>query len=288
MDDDIQEVRDHFFIGSFARAMELILSSENEMIIDLDVAELASLKARTYLGLRKVLELKALKDSKNPGEQAASQMTIFLMSNQERQKEEAGKKILELATATKDLNATTLAAAYLAFQGQYAEALTLIASHDTVELKAVRAHIYLLMNRPDMATSEVSDMNRMSESASITKVCSALLNIANGKHQEAFTTYCDIQALYGEDAMDVPSSMLLNAKAACNLHRGQYQEALEDTQRALALNPKDPDALINMVAISVHMKHDYTPHMQSLKEKLPLHPYVQKSQAIDAAFAAFK
>eukprot|EP00397_Hematodinium_sp_SG-2012_P041111 GEMP01045202.1.p1 GENE.GEMP01045202.1~~GEMP01045202.1.p1 ORF type:complete len:307 (+),score=80.06 GEMP01045202.1:50-922(+) len=289
MDDELQEIRDHFFIGSFTRALELITRYLNEprSMGDINAAELGSIKARTHLGLRKFGELKALKDSPNPGEQATSQMTIFLNSNQEKQKEDAGKKIIELATSTKDINATNLAAAYLAHQGDYVEAFNLTKGYDTVEMMALRAQIYLCMSRQDLATDVVNEMYRLAEDAAITKMTSSLLNIAKGNYQEAFLTYCDIQALYGEESMTAPSSILLNAKAACNLHRGMYTEAQEDTVRALDLNPRDSDALVNLIAIHIHLKEDHAAQFTALKEKFPLHPLVQKAQTLDTAFAAF-
>jgi len=257
------------------------------MVGDLNIEEFSAIKARTYLGLRSFPELKAMKDSKNPGEAAASQMAIFLNSAQPAQKEEAGRKIVEMARTTRDINATNLAAAFLAHQGEYVEALNLIQDYSTLEMKALKIHIYLLMSRPDLATPVVAEMNRTAEDSSITKMCHALVQFASGNYQEAFLTYCDIQALYGEEMNDAPSTMLLNCKAACNLHRGSFPEALEDTERACKLNPKDADALINMIAVSIHLKQDHTSHFQTLKERFPLHPFVHKVAALDDAFQAF-
>jgi len=285
MDDELQEIRDHFYIGSFTRCLDLI---QNVHVSgEFQEAELASIKARTFLGMRKFGELKAMKDSSIPGEQAAAFMTIFLNSVQEKQKTQAKEQMLELANRTKDLNATAMAAILLAHQGEFVEAINLISTYDTLDIKALRTQIYFLMRRPDLADPVIKEMNQTAEDSAVTKMVTSLHNIATGNHQEAFLTYCDLQALYGEESNETPSTILLAAKAGCNLHRGLYTEALEDLQSALSVNNRDADSLINMASVSVHMDKDWEPHFNSLKEKNPSHPFVAKMNALTTAFDTF-
>jgi len=253
---------------------------------DFQSAELATYKARTYLGLRQMPQLKALQNSTIPGEQATAKLTIFM--NSDKMKNEAKEGIMELVKNSKDLNATYLAAVLLAHQEEYLDAINLIAAYDTLDMKALRCQIYFLMRRADLADPIIKDVNRTAEESAVTKMITALYNVATGNHQEAFLTYCDLQALYGEEANENPSTLLLCAKAGCNLHRGLYDEAMEDLKQALVTAARDPDVLINLACCSVHKDEDWTPHYQILKEKYQTNPFVQKMNQLDQAFASFR
>jgi len=254
---------------------------------DFQKAELAAIRARTFLGMRKFGELKSMKDSNVAGEKAAAFMTIFLNSVQDKQRMQAKESLTELANKTKDLSAIALAAILLAHLEEYIEAINLIASYDTLDIKALRAQIYFLMRRPDLADPIIKEMNQSAEDSAVTKMVTSLFNVATGNHQEAFLTYCDLQALYGEESNETPSTILLTSKAGCNLHRGLYAEALEDLQSALAVNNRDADSLINMAAVSVHLDQDWESHFNSLKEKCAHHPFVAKLNTLNQAIDAF-
>lgn len=287
MDDELQEVRDHFYIGSFARCMEIIGNTSPSG--DFQAAELATYKAKTFLGMKKFGELKALKDSPIPGEQSTAIMTIFMNSKPDRQ-QTAKDSMMELVKNSKDMAASYMAAVLLAHQEEYVEGINLISSYDTLDMKTLKAQLYLLMRRPDLADPVIKDIGHTAEDAAVTKMITSLYNVAIGNHQEAFLTYCDLQALFGEEANETPSTILLCAKAACNLHRGLYAEALEDIQAAIALNPKDPDLMINMACANVHTDpgNAWQQQLGGIKEKFPAHPFMTSMTKLDEALAAFR
>ncbi len=65
MDDDLTDIRDHFYIGDFPKA--LALASALSPATDLGAAELAALMARCHLGQAAGESIKGMQHSENPG-----------------------------------------------------------------------------------------------------------------------------------------------------------------------------------------------------------------------------
>jgi len=97
----------------------------------------------------------------------------------------------------------------------------------------------------------------------------------------------DLQSQYwGED----DAVALLNGRAAANIHRGNMEEAKEDLQRALALEPTNELTLTNSACAAVHMQQgeEADKYLALLCEKHPSHPVAVKSNELKDAMERFK
>jgi tetratricopeptide (TPR) repeat protein len=174
----------------------------------------------------------------------------------------------------------------LAQEGQYVDAYDLVKDSTSPDLCALKAQILVLMNRIDMAEQAMRQAPDGGDS-SASKLVGSAVQMSSGNFQEAFLTYMDLQSQYwGED----DAVALLNGRAAANIHRGNLEEAKEDLQRALAMEPTDELTLTNAACASVHMQEsdEADKYLALLTEKHPSHPVSVKTRELKDAMERFK
>ncbi|KAL9366061.1 hypothetical protein Peur_037260 [Populus x canadensis] len=87
------------------------------------------------------------------------------------------------------------------------------------------------------------------EDHTLTQLASAWLNLAVGgsKIQEAYLTFQDLSEKYPM------TGLILNGKAVCCMHMGNFDEAETLLLEALNKDAKDPETLANFVVCSLHI-----------------------------------
>jgi tetratricopeptide (TPR) repeat protein len=283
MEDDLHEARDHFYAYNFAKALQILDSIAGDDLVEV---EKDALKARAYLGLGEVQKTKQLQSSgDNPAVKASAYTHVYLKSSNEN-KAKGRERLMELLSQKKDPTVVFFAACVLAQEEQYVDAYDLLKDSSSPDLCALKAQILVLMNRADLAEQEIRKAPDGGDSAASKMVASAT-QMASGNFQEAFLTYMDLQSQYWGDA---DASALLNGRAAANIHRGNYQEAQEDIQRALVLEPMSDLSLTNAACVSVHMQQaeEADKFLALLCEKHPAHPVSVKSRELKEAMERFK
>merc|ERR1712032_802875 len=139
-----------------------------------------------------------------------------------------------------------------------------------------------------MAERMLNEMSGSNDDAVAFRLANAAVKLAVGDPGEAYLTYCDLAgqfpAVDGDN--ETGSVMLQTAKALANMQRGMFTEAIEDLNRALEVDPKNVDALINMCACSTNLgkKEDFQKYYAQLIQVAPNHAYVLKAQGISQAF----
>jgi len=289
MDDELQEVRDNFYVGNYQKAMQMC---ENANLgSDIAQFECDATLARCYLSLMVSDKLKAMMGSESPGQRAAAFYHVITKSPKEDQKQKAKDKLKEHIAEKQDMSSSILGANILAMDGSYQDALNLTLAHPVLEMQALRVFIYLMCNQAGLAEKQLADMSGSNDDSAAYQMASAAVNLATGNPEEAYLTYCDLSSKFPQtDGEDSGSVMLQAGKAVANMQRGMWQEALEDLHRAHSTLPNDPEVLVNLCCCMTHTckKEEFQQYYDKLEQVAPNHPYVKKTHGIKDIFARFK
>jgi len=289
MDDELQELRDNFYIGNYAKALQMCESTSASN--DFAQSELDATLARCCLSIPIMDRLRAMKSSEVPGQRAATLMAVILNSKNEEQKTKAKERLAATAKETQDMSSAMLSAITLAMDGLYNDAAQLTKAHPTLEMQALSVFICLLCNQYSTAERLVKDMAGTNDDSAAFRLASAAVKLASGDPEEAYLTYCDLSSQFPQVEGDENGSVLLQTgKAVANMQRGMYAEAVEDLQRAHSTAPNDVDVLVNLCTCMTHLKKndEFSQYYAKLEQICPTHPFVVKTQSIKNVFAQFK
>jgi len=282
------EVRDTFFIGSYARALDM--AAQTSTSNDMAQAEKDAIVARCHLSLKNAEPLKALATAEGAGQKAALFAAMFQRAKGDAPKKAALEKLQELAEASHDANATALYATAMAEDPEkLIDAINVCKAVPSMECKALQVQFMLMLDRADLASKQMPELQRANEDSAVTRLASSQVNIANGNAEEAFLTFCDLETQYA-DGGDAPSLALLNNKAVANMQRKMFAEAYEDLEKAVALSSSNADVLANMCCCCTHLnkQDEVRKHFAVLEAAFPRHSLVQSANAkLDSAFQRF-
>lgn len=288
-DDELQEVRDNFYVGNYSKAMQLCELTTGAD--DFAQAETGALIGRCCLSMpENNAKLKEMQQSNVHGQKAAFYMKHFMIADTPERKAKASGLIQDLANTTQDMSCAQLAAISLAMEGSWADAIKMASLHPTQEMQALCIFFCLSCNQVSMAENKLKDLN---DDSAAFRLASAAVKLATGDAEEAYLTYCDLVTQFppvdGEDS-GTGSCLLQTGKALANMQRGMYAEAVEDLQRALVASPGDADVLVNLCCCSTHLAktEEFNQYYSSLEKHAPTHPYVLKTQSIKTVFGRFK
>jgi len=292
-DDELQEVRDNFYVGNFQKA--LLMAESTTASTDFAQSELGALLARCCLSGNVVERLKSkeMQNSEYPGQRATVFMMIMLKSRQDAQRNLAKERLLTLAKETQDMSCTLLAAIAHAMDGNWKDAAEMTKAHPTLEMQALCVMFCLSCNQAGMAEKLVAEMQGANDDSAVFRLANAAVKMAVGDPEEAYLTYCDLSAQFPpkeDEDSGMGSTLLQVGKALANMQRGMYSEALEDLQRAFAMSPTDPDVLVNLCCCMTHLgkKEEFQQYYAKLEQAAPTHPYVVKTQGMKNVFTKFK
>lgn len=290
-DDELQEVRDNFYVGNFQKALQLCESTS----VSNDIAqnELNATLARCCLSIPVFDRLKAMQNSECAGQQAAAIMAVILKSKNEAQRQSAKERLHNLANTSHDMSCAMMSSVVLAMDGSWNDAVQLTAAHPTLEMQALCVFLCLACGQVGLAEKKLAEMKGNNDDASAYRMATAAVKLATGDPEEAYLTYSDLCTQFppgdGGDS-ETGSVLLQTGKALANMQRGMYTEAVEDLDRAISKAPNDPDVLINLCACMTNLgkKEDFKQFYAKLEAAAPTHPYVVKTQSISGVFARFK
>jgi coatomer protein complex subunit epsilon len=164
------------------------------------------------------------------------------------------------------------------------------------EHHSLAVHIFLRMDRADLALKQARIMQAADEEATLTQLATAWCCIAQGgsKSEEALYILAALSEQYG------PSVQLLNMSAVAKMNKGSYEEAERDLVEAVAQDSENvelnggggegsmssADTLINSMCCYQNLGRvkEVDRCMSRLKEGYPQHSYVKNLSAVEAAF----
>eukprot|EP00933_Yihiella_yeosuensis_P079722 TRINITY_DN9309_c0_g1_i2.p1 TRINITY_DN9309_c0_g1~~TRINITY_DN9309_c0_g1_i2.p1 ORF type:complete len:328 (+),score=82.47 TRINITY_DN9309_c0_g1_i2:79-984(+) len=289
MDDELQEVRDNFYVGNFQRALELCESTQGSN--EISQAELGATIARCCFSIPQFDRLKAMQNSENAGQRACALLAVIMKSRNEQQVSSAKERLAQLTKETQDMSCAMLNAIVLAADGNFNEAVQMTKAHPTLEMQALTCMLCLCCNQVTMAERVLKEMSGKNDDSAAYRLAAAAVKLATGDPEEAYLTYCDLAGQFPLiDGEETGSTLLQTGKALANMQRGMFTEAVEDLQRALANAPADPDVLVNLCCCMTHLskKDEFQEYYTKLEQAAPTHPFVVKTQGIKTVFAGFK
>ncbi|GER40978.1 coatomer epsilon subunit [Striga asiatica] len=162
----------------------------------------------------------------------------------------------------------------------YNEALKHTNNGGTMELYALNVQIFLKMHRSDYAEKQLRVMQGIDEDHTLTQLANAWLNLAVGgsKIQEAYLIFQDFSEKYPM------TSLILNGKAVCCMHKGEFDEAETLLLEALNKDAKDPETLANLVVCSLHLGKPSSRYLSQLKLSDPEHILVKRASTAEESF----
>lgn len=291
MEDELQEIRDNFYVGNFQKAMQMCESTMPSN--DMAQAECDAILGRCCLSLGLIEKIKAMQNSENNGQKATALMAVITKSRKPEQTAAAKEQLLKKAAETHDMTCSMLGAISLASDGSYTEAVQMARAHPTLEMQALCVFMCLICRQVGLAEKFLNEMKGTNDDAAAFRLATAAVKLATGDPEEAYLIYCDLSSQFppqdGDDG-GFGSVMLQTGKAVANMQRAMYAEAIEDLQRALALAPTDQDVLVNLCCCMTRLgkKQEFNEYYAKLEQTQPPHPYVVKTQSIKQVFDRFK
>ncbi|KAL5665168.1 hypothetical protein ACJX0J_025276, partial [Zea mays] len=118
-----------------------------------------------------------------------------------------------------------------------------------LHMLALNVHIYLQMNRTDHAKKQLRVMQQLDEDHTLTQLTNAWVDLVLGgsKIQEARLIFQDLSDKYPT------TCTILNGKALCSTHMGNFEDAEGLLLESLNKDAKDTKTLANLTVCSLNL-----------------------------------
>ncbi|MFS7931714.1 putative coatomer, epsilon subunit, tetratricopeptide-like helical domain superfamily [Helianthus anomalus] len=277
--DVLFNLRNNFYLGAYQAAIN---NSDIPNLSEDDAIERDCLVYRSYIALGSYqLVINEVDSSAATPLQAVKLLALYLFSPDN--KESAISSIKEwLGDAAIGNNPILrlIAGTIFMHEQDYNEALKYTNAGGTMELYALNVHIFLKMNRSDYAEKQLRVMQQIDEDHTLTQLATAWLNLAVGgsKIQEAYLIFQDFSEKYQM------TSLILNGKAVCCIHMGNFDEAESFLLEALNKDAKDRETLANLVVCCLHLGKPSARFLSQLKLSDPEHTLVKRGLTAEENF----
>ncbi|CAI9269292.1 unnamed protein product [Lactuca saligna] len=272
-------LRNNFYLGAYQAAIN---SGDVQNLKEEDAIERDCLIYRSYIALGSYqLVVNEVDSSAATPLQAVKLLALYLLST--GNKETAISSIREWLDDPAIGNNPILrliAGIIFMHEQDYNEALKYTNVGGTMELNALNVQIFLKMHRSDYAEKQLRVMQQIDEDHTLTQLATAWLNLAVGgsKIQEAYLIFQDFSEKYQM------TSLILNGKAVCCMHMGNFDEAESFLLEALNKDAKDPETLANLVVCSLHLGKPSSRFLSQLKLSHPEHMLIKRGSAAEESF----
>ncbi|KAJ9140912.1 hypothetical protein P3X46_031503 [Hevea brasiliensis] len=277
--DHLFSLRNNFYLGAYQAAIN---NSDLPNLSPDDAVERDCLVYRSYIALGSYqLVINEIDNSAATPLQAVKLLAMYLSGP--ANKESIISSLKEwLADSAIGNNAILrlIAGTIFMHEEDYNEALKHTNAGGTMELHALNIQIFLKMHRSDYAEKQLRYMQQIDEDHTLTQLANAWLNLAVGgsKIQEAYLIFQDFSEKYPM------MSLILNGKAVCCMHMGNFDEAETLLLEALNKDAKDPETLANLVVCSLHLGKPSSRYLSQLTLTHPDHILVKRASSAEENF----
>ncbi|GAB4840878.1 hypothetical protein Ancab_021638 [Ancistrocladus abbreviatus] len=272
-------LRNNFYLGAYQAAIN---DSNVPNLSQEDAIERDCLVHRSYIALGSYqLVINEIDPSAATPLQAVKLLALYLSSPENKESTISSlKEWLGDSAIGNNPTLRLIAGIIYMHEQDFNEALKHTNAGGTMELHALNVQIYLKMYRSDYAEKQLKSMQQIDEDHTLTQLANAWFNLAVGgsKIQEAYLIFQDFSEKY-------PMTVLvLNGKAVCCIHMGNFDEAESLLLEALNKDAKDPETLANLVVCSLHLGKPSSRYLSQLKLSHPDHMLVKRASTAEESF----
>ncbi|AQK81633.1 Coatomer subunit epsilon-2 [Zea mays] len=136
------------------------------------------------------------------------------------------------------------------------------------------------MNRTDHAKKQLRVMQELDEDHTLTQLANAWVDLVLGgsKIQEARLIFQDLSDKYPT------TCTILNGKALCSTHMGNFEDAEGLLLESLNKDAKDTETLTNLTVCSLNLGKPATRYLNQLKLAHPDHALVKRMSSAAESF----
>ncbi|XP_057516048.1 coatomer subunit epsilon-1-like [Amaranthus tricolor] len=277
--DALFSLRNNFYLGAFQAAIN---NSDISNLSEEESIERDCFVYRSYIALGShQLVINEIDSSAATPLQAVKLLALYLSGPENKDSAIASLKEWLADPAMGNIPTLRLVAGIIFLHHQeYSEALKHTNAGGTMELHALNVQIYLKMCRVDHAEKQLKIMQQIDEDHTLTQLANAWLNLAVGgsKVQEAYLIFQDFSERFPM------TGLILNGKAVCCMHMGNFDEAESFLLEALNKDAKDAETLSNLVVCCLHLNKPTTRYLSQLKVTHPEHMFVNRLSSAEENF----
>ncbi|TYI26547.1 hypothetical protein ES332_A05G120600v1 [Gossypium tomentosum] len=277
--DHLFNLRNNFYLGSYQAAIN---NSDLPNLSPDDAVERDCLVYRSYIAFGSYqLVINEIDSSAATPLQAVKLLALYLSNPHDKESTISSlKEWLADPAIGNNLILRLIAGIIFTHEEDYNEALKHTNAGGTMELHALNVQIFIKMHRSDYAERQLRVMQQIDEDHTLTQLANAWLNLAVGgsKIQEAYLIFQDFSEKYPM------TGLILNGKAVCCMHMGNFDEAETLLLEALNKDAKDPETLANLVVCSLHLGKSSSRYLSQLKLTHPEHILVKRASSAEDSF----
>ncbi|XP_051219751.1 coatomer subunit epsilon-2 [Lolium perenne] len=282
--DHLFGLRNSFYVGAYQAAITGSQSVPAHALSPDEVLHRDAILYRSYIAIGShQLVIDEIGPAAATPLQAVKLLALYLSGGAAGNKESAVSRLKELLgdpAVGSNLILRLVAGTIFMHEQDYAEALKHTNSGGNMELLALNVQIYLQMHRPDNAEKQLRVMQKLDEDHTLTQLASAWLHLVMGgsKIQEAYLIFQDFSEKY------TATCMILNGKAQCLMHMGNFEQAEGLLLESLNKDPKDAQTLANITVCSLKLGKPASRYLNQLKLAQPEHVLVKRMSAAEDTF----
>lgn len=174
-----------------------------------------------------------------------------------------------------------IAGQIFAREGKLSDALSALTRGSSLEHMLYIVHLYLSMDRLDLAQKQVAEMRRIEEDSTLTQLAQAWCLTVHGgeKADEATLHFQELADRFGG------TPLLLNGSAVAFMALKNFVEAERLLLEALAKDPANEDTLINLIAVSAHLSKPTQQFIAQLQQVAPGSKWLENYVLLDQGFS---
>jgi len=278
MADELFEVRNLFTLGNYAGAVNAAISlrpSTSAASVDRDVYLYRCYVCQRNYGL--VLAETEGEKGSDPSIAAVRTLALFKKASGDAEAEKSSieevQKWIESGSAVANSVQQIVAGIILISQNKIDEAMKVLHNSLSLEAMSLMIQCYLMMNRVDLAETQLRTMQRTDDDATITQLAATRFYLAQGGERigDALAILNDLTDKYGS------TPALLSAQAVCNMRTGNWVEAEKQLLQASERAITEPEVFVNLAVCALHTgkpKEVVERYITQLRAMEPNHPWL--------------
>ncbi|CAI5743788.1 unnamed protein product [Peronospora destructor] len=165
--------------------------------------------------------------------------------------------------------------------GKLSDALSALTRGGSLEHMLYIVHLYLKMDRLDLAKKTAHEMKHIEEDSTLTQLAQAwCLTLKGGdKADEATLHFQELADRFGS------TPLLLNGAAAAFMALKNYVEAERLLLESLQKDPGNEDTLINLIAVNAHLNKPTQQYIVQLQQVAPSSSWLDNYVLLDQGFS---